>query len=209
MEKSEEMSRNLLLPPPFPKIKANSRFYRFTAASSLLLSSTIISVSRNNDGNGTAVIVVQTPTGNKLIKARKIVVAVRPHLGNFPGKDLDAIEKDVFGTYTNEGYWTGILSGTGPPDGASINRVGAHMSDNLPIFPGVNAFTPIGESGRFIAEYTSPYVMNDEFVKTNITAALGRLKIPGITRTSNEAEWKVFILHTRFFDERADQRWIL
>ncbi|KAH0565963.1 hypothetical protein GP486_000631 [Trichoglossum hirsutum] len=176
-----------------------------TAASSLLLSSTILSINRNN-GKGFATIVVQTPTGRKLIKARKIVVAIPPRLSNFPGWDLDATEKGVFGTYTNEGYWTGLLSNTGLPEGTTINNVGANTLFNLPVFPGITSILPTAELGLFNVEYTSPHEMNDESVKAEILAALGRLKIPGVTTTPEKAVWKVFTSHTPFFEHVTEDQ---
>ncbi|KAI9785128.1 MAG: hypothetical protein M1839_000766 [Geoglossum umbratile] len=177
-----------------------------TAASSLLLSSTILSVTRNCDGKGSAAIVVQTPTGKKLIKARKIVVAIPPRLSNFPGWDLDGTEKGVFGTYTNEGYWTGLLRNTGLPENAIINNVGANTLFNLPVFPGVTVLHSTAEPGLYNAEYTSPHEADDESVKAKIIAALGRLEIPGVTTTPEKAVWEVFTSHTPFFEHVTEDQ---
>ncbi|KAI9773766.1 MAG: hypothetical protein M1839_001999 [Geoglossum umbratile] len=175
-------------------------------ASSLLLSSTVLFVKRNFDGKGNAAIVVKTPDGIKLIKARKIVVAFPPRLSNFHGWDLDSSERDVFGTFTNEGYWTGLLSDTGLPTGATVNNIGADTLFNLPVFPGVINFIPTADPGLFNPQYTSPHELDDDFVKKDIIAALGRLQIPGVTTTPKKASWKVFTSHTPFFQHvTADQ----
>lgn len=173
---------------------------KFAAVSSLLLSSTILHVARNYDGKGTAALVIRTPTGAKLIKASKIVVAFPPRLSNFPGWDLDDTESDVFGTYTNEAYYNTLLNGTGIPDSVTVNNVGADTLFNLPIFPGVDSFNPTVESGLFNADYTSPYAMSEEHVKGNITAALARLNIPGVMTTPEMVEWVEFKSHTPFFE---------
>lgn len=154
---------------------------------------------RNCDSKGSAAVVVKTPSGLKLIKATKIVVAYPPQLSNFLGWDLDYTETEVFGTYTYEGYWTALLTGTGLPENTTFNNVGANTLYNWPVFPGCTVFTSTAQPGLFNIEYTAPHVFDEDYVKKEMLAALETLDIPGVTPTPQKAEWKVFTSHTPFF----------
>ena len=171
-----------------------------SAAKSLLLSSYVISVDRNYDGKGSAKIVAQTPTGKKLIKARKIVVAIPPRTSSFKGWDLDNQEKDVFGTYRNEAYYTCLLTNTGIPDSFAVNNIGANTSFNLPALPGIYGIRPTAQPGLIDVKYGSPFEQDDTTVKKNIVAALGRLNITGVTTTPEKATFAAFNAHVPFFE---------
>lgn len=123
-----------------------------------------------------------------------------PRLSNFLGWDLDATESDVFGTYTNEGYWTALLNNTGLPDNIVINNIGVNTPYDIPIYPAASVFSATAQPGLFNAEYASPYNLSDEYVKSEILAALGRFQIPNVTTTPEKAEWAVFTSHTPFFE---------
>ena len=173
--------------------------YRFTKANSLLLSSYIISVDRNCNPDGTSNIVVQTPTGKRLIKAKKIVVAIPPKISNFNGWDLDSAERDVFSTYQNEVYYTGLITNTGFPDSFTVTNVGANTPYNLPVLPGMYAFAATAQPGLIDIKYASPFYQDETAVKRNILAALGNLKIPGLKTTPSKVNFAAFSAHFPFF----------
>ncbi|KAK9234114.1 hypothetical protein V1525DRAFT_82989 [Lipomyces kononenkoae] len=172
----------------------------FTLANSLLLSSHILSVQRNSNSNGISKIVVKTPSGSKLIKAKKIVVAFPPIPSNFEGWDLDDQERDVFNTYKFEAYYTGLVTNTGLPLSTDVDNVGANTPFNIPALPGMYGFDVTAQPGLIDVKYASPFVQSDSTVKSNIQSALGRLQIPGVTTTPGKLEWKAFQAHVPFFD---------
>ena len=183
------------------KISILTPFYcRFTKANSLLLSSYIVSVERNCNSDGTSNIVVQTPAGKKLIRAKKIVVAIPPRISNFNGWDLDSSERDVFSTYRNEAYYTGLLTNTGFPDSFSVANVGANTPYNLPVLPGMYGFSATAQPGLIDIKYASPFEQDDSVVKHNVLAALGNLKIPGLETTPSKVDFAAFSAHVPFFE---------
>ncbi|KAH8812714.1 hypothetical protein F5884DRAFT_315590 [Xylogone sp. PMI_703] len=170
----------------------------FSKAKSLLLSSHILSVDRSNSPHGTTKIVVQTPHGKKLIKAKKVVVAIPPISSNFRGWDLDKQEKDVFSTYRYEGYYTGLSANTGIPPSTDIVNNGIDTPFNLPALPGTYAFDVTAQPGLIDIKYGAPIPQDEKTVKANILAELRRLKIPGL-HAPKEIEWKAFSAHVPFF----------
>lgn len=173
---------------------------------SLLLSSHIVSVERAHNSEGTAEIIVQTPTGRKLIRTKKIIVAFPPISSNFEGWDLDNQERGVFSTYQFEAYYTGLATNTGLPPSTSVDNVGANTPFNLAALPGTYGLDVTAEPGLIDVKYASPFVQSTSTVKSNILSELGRFKIPGITTTPHKLEWKAFQAHVPFFEHvTADQ----
>lgn len=170
-----------------------------SAAHSLLLSSYVLTVDRSGGPHGTSKIVVQTPSGKKLIKAKKIVVAIAPRLNNFNGWDLDNKEKSVFSKFRNEAYYTALLTNTGL-EGAAVNNIGSNTPFNLAVLPGVYGFNPTAEPGLVDVKYASPFEQSDQTVKKNILDSLGRLNIPGVKTTPKKAKFVAYNPHVPFFE---------
>jgi hypothetical protein len=78
-----------------------------------LLSSRVLATER--DALGYATVLVQTPSGIKLIRAKKIVLTIPPKVENLVGFDLDATELALFNQFRNGAYYTGVLRHTGIP----------------------------------------------------------------------------------------------
>jgi hypothetical protein len=166
-----------------------------------LLSSYVVSVERGCNPDGSSNIVVQTLSGKKLIKAKKIVVAIPPRISNFNGWDLDCEEREVFSTFRNEAYYTGLITNKGLPDNISIvKNIGANTPFNLPVLPGTYAFTKTVQPGLIDIKYTSVFEQDDRTVKQNILAALGNLEIPGVKTTPSKVEFAAFNAHVPFFE---------
>jgi hypothetical protein len=144
--------------------------------------------------------VVQTPSGKKLIKAKKIVVAIPPRTSNFRGWDLDNKEKDVFSTYRNEAYYTGLITNTGLPDSFSVVNVGDDTAFNLPALPGMYGFSPTAQPGLVDVKYASPFEQDDKTVQANVIASLGRLNISNLSTTPKDVKWAAYNAHVPFFE---------
>lgn len=159
-------------------------------------------MSRHHSNNGPSKVVVRTPSGLKLIKAQKIILAIPPRLSNFNGWDLDAKENAIFGCFRNEAYYSGILAKTGLPESYTIliKNVGADTPFNLAKLPGAYSFSSTAQAGLFNVKYGSAEEQNEETVKKNIIKALGTLRIEGVNTTPENAEWVAFKAHVPFFE---------
>ncbi|KAF4625256.1 hypothetical protein G7Y89_g12912 [Cudoniella acicularis] len=69
--------------------------------SNALLSSNVTQIHRSKDG---VLLTVSTPSGQKLIKASKLLVAIPPKLSNLGFLDLDNEERSLFSQFNNSYY---------------------------------------------------------------------------------------------------------
>lgn len=95
----------------------------------MFLNSKVLATLRNDKG---VKVVVRTPTGIKLILAKKAVISIPPLLSKLAGFDLSKSERSLFRQFLTGAYYTGLLRNTGIPDDVSITAVGADTSYNLP-----------------------------------------------------------------------------
>ncbi|EXJ86868.1 hypothetical protein A1O3_03822 [Capronia epimyces CBS 606.96] len=148
-----------------------------------LVNSQVLAVQRNATGSGVAVL-VNTPTGVKLIKAKKLLLAIPPKLDNLAGFDLDATERALFGQIQNVGYYAAIINDTGIPDAVELRNFGVDSPWNVPALPGPYFIQAANTAGLFSVKYNSPVQISDDQVKTEIVAALNRVKAAGSVNTT-------------------------
>ena len=165
----------------------NSEIYekaRAELGSDALLQSTVVAISR---GGSKVKVLVATPSGLKIILARKVVITIPPKLNNLQGFDLSESERSLFSEFRNAAYYTGVLNNTGLPDNVSATDVGADTAYNLPALPGVYGFYPSGLPGLFDVKYGSPFVeLPESKVKADIIATLLRLQNAGLATKTPE-----------------------
>lgn len=186
----------------------NSELYRKALAelgADVLLSSRITAVKRSGRaGRGGARIRVETPSGPKLIRAKKIVLAIPPKLEQLQGIfDLDKTERSVFGQFRNAAYYTGLLRDTGIPDSTTqVTNVMQNSSYNLPALPGSYGFGRTAIPGLYDVKYGSPTPQPEEEVKADVLAELKRLRAAGALSSTNgtaaDPEFVVFKAHVPF-----------
>ena len=104
------------------------------AANSLLLKSEVVYTERSTTG---VQLVVTTPTGNKLIKAKRLLITIPPKLDFLRPFSLTTQETQVFGKLYNTGYYTSIVQNTGIPDNLGIVNYSPDTPYNLPTLPAV------------------------------------------------------------------------
>jgi hypothetical protein len=122
----------------------NSELYQKAAAllgSSVLYGSTLVRAERHV--NGSHHITVQTPTGLKLIKAKKLLMTIPPILDNLTPFELDHHEHSVFSQWQYTNYYTGIIR-DGIPANTSIVNTAANSPLNIPTSPYVLHFSYSG-----------------------------------------------------------------
>ena len=176
----------------------NSELYekaRTQLGDDALLRSRVVATDR--DALGYANILVQTPTGLKIIRAKKIVVTIPPKVDNLFGFDLDLTEIGLFSQFGNSAYYTGLLRNTGIPDNLSVNNIGQGTPYNLPVLPGVYSISPTGIPGLHSVKYGSPVQLSETQVKADILAAVKRLRTAGTIPTTTP-EFAVFASHSPF-----------
>lgn len=141
-------------------------------------------------------ILISTPSGRKLIRAKKVIIAIPPKLHNLRHFDLDDTERDLFGQFNNSGYYTSLLHHTAIPDDLQFTNIGADTPENLPHLPGIYCVLQTGVPGLVDVKYGSPTELSDEEVKENIIADILRLKNDNITTTAGE--FATFSSHNPF-----------
>ncbi|OHE96956.1 flavin-containing superfamily Amine oxidase [Colletotrichum orchidophilum] len=121
---------------------------------SVLLNATVIEVKRNVkiDKETTApvnVLVQQPGQPQKLIRARKLLIAIPPVLANVANYDLSAHERSLFSKLFSLGYWTGVATIPGMKN-ITLANVGVQTPFNQPVIPGSNSFGYSGSPGDFV-----------------------------------------------------------
>ncbi|KZL85206.1 flavin-containing superfamily amine oxidase [Colletotrichum incanum] len=119
---------------------------------SVLLNANVVEVKRDvkidKHTTGVTVLVQQPNQPPKLIRARKLLVAIPPTLKNVGTYDLTAEETTLFSKFSGLGYWAGVA--TIPGLNTSLTNVGVQTAFNQPVIPGTNGFNSYGSPGDFL-----------------------------------------------------------
>lgn len=157
---------------------------------SVLLSSSIVEMERDSPGPYGHVIVA-TPSGHKLIRAKQFLFTIPPQLDSLSGFDLNHEETRLFSCFEHMDYFTGILQNTPIPNGTALsNRVANPSTLYLPRLPTTYTLGPTqAESSLTNVKFGSNISLTSEVVQNQILADAGRL-LPG-----KSGEFRVFIKH--------------
>jgi hypothetical protein len=142
-------------------------------------------------------VLVATPDGPRLIRAKKLLVTIPPLLRSFAGFDLDAVERSLFSEFISGAYYTGAVRLSGVPAGVSLENVAAETPYNLPPLPGFYQVSPTGVPGLYNVKYGSPSPLPLAQVRRNIRADIERVAKAGTYPVKFE-ELEVFSSHTPF-----------
>ena len=179
----------------------NSEIYQkaqavLSTANVLLLSSHVTATQRDSN-DGYARLLVSTPSGPKLVKAKKIMLTIPPTIQNLAHFDLDNTERSLFSQFSTSGYYTALIRNSGIPDNVILENTGAHTLYNLPPLPGIYGINPTGIPGLHNVLYGSPTSLPSDQVKRDIIEGLHRLKKAGTLPTTTP-EFVVFSSHSPF-----------
>ena len=174
-------------------------------AKSLFLSSEVILSSRPASSNQRVKLLVKTPSGFKLVLAKKLLIAIPPTVSNIAPLDINATETSILSKFGAYGYYTGILNNTGIPNNQSLNNVAPDKPFGLPPYPAI--FT-LGSTG--VSLDPSPLkqvfygtalnaIETESQAKSHILEAVKRLQAanPNTFQQTNP-EFKEFHAHSPF-----------
>jgi hypothetical protein len=159
-----------------------------------LLNSRVVAVDRSASP---AKVVVHTPSGPKLILAKKLLLSIPPKLENLVGFDLGVNETSVFSQISNVGYYSAVINNTGITGNVEIRNFGANSPYNFPVLPGPYFVQSSDINGLFTVKYCSPTAVSDDTAKAEIVAAVQRLRTAGTFNTTTP-EFVAFHSHTPF-----------
>ncbi|KAL6231379.1 hypothetical protein BDW75DRAFT_247927 [Aspergillus navahoensis] len=152
-------------------------------ANNIFYDSTAIQTTRDDDG--VEVIIRNARTGTeKLIRAKKLLIAFPPVLDKLPGFDLTEQESTLFAKWTYMNYYAAVVTNTAIPDNFNIlNTDPSNQPGSLPTTPFNWALEYSGAPG---------YFMNKIVGEANLTEAEARaLVINEVKRMSSAGTFKI------------------
>lgn len=144
--------------------------------SDALLSSTVVASNRSHRRG--VQLVVNTPSGRKLIKASKLLITIPPLLNNMAPFDLDSNERHLFSQWSYTNYFIMLVNNTGLPSGYQFANAVAPSAGTfgIPSLPAPYHITSTRVPGLFYVWYASPRDTTEAAVKADVTAAINRLR---------------------------------
>jgi hypothetical protein len=163
----------------------------------VLLRSHVVSTEQR-DNNGIK-LTVKTPGANKIIHAKKLLIAIPQKLNNLIPFDLDGNETSTFSEFKNTGYYTSLVRNTALPNTFNMASLSPNTPFNIPQMPGVYDIVPSGITDLFEIKYGSPHSVPDEYVQKEIIDYIKKLQANGFTNNvTSEPEFVRFKSHAPF-----------
>jgi hypothetical protein len=175
-------------------------------AKSLFLNSEVLLSSRPAAPGKPVQLLVNTTTGLKLIRAKKLLITIPPTIPNITPLDISATEAFILGRLDAYGYYTGILNNTGIPNDLSVNNRASDTPYNLPHLPaalslgatiaGANNSSPLKQV--FYGTQLNQ-IETDDQAKSHIIETVKRLQAanPGKFQDTTPT-WEAFHAHSPF-----------
>lgn len=144
----------------------------------VLYSSTVTATDRDCT-TGYMSIVVKTPHGKKLVKAKKLLMTGPPMLDNLEGWDLSDAEKDVFGKFSALGYFAGVILNDGIPETSDLSNIGTQNPFNLNSLPGCFVLLHTDLPGQHLVYYGTNAPASSRDAQDGIVDQINRLAANG------------------------------
>ncbi|MCJ1398938.1 hypothetical protein MMC11_002139 [Xylographa trunciseda] len=161
----------------------------------VLLKSRVIALDRSSKDHVS--VLISTPSGNKLIQAKKLLVTIPPTPNNLHGFDLSSAESSLFTQWDSSGYYTSLLRNTGLPPNLSINNLAPNTPYNVPTLPASYGIAPTADPGVFSVFYGSTKTLPNDDVKADIISNIQNLQ-KGLGLPTTEPEFAIFRSHAPF-----------
>lgn len=174
------------------------------SANSLFLNS-YVEVALRLDGKAGVKLIVKTPSGRKLIRAKRLLITIPTKLDFMLPFVPTLAETAVFSRWINTGYYTSIIKNTGIPDGLSLQNFAANSEFNLPQMPTTYFIQQSPVNGLKQAFYSterspSSYVKADSAVKAEIFNTIERLQNENPDKfQKKKPEFVEFKAHSPFY----------
>ncbi|KAF2844223.1 FAD/NAD(P)-binding domain-containing protein [Plenodomus tracheiphilus IPT5] len=111
----------------------NTAYNKLNGSENVFLGSEIQNITRTDDG---VVAIVNRPCGTQTIRAKKLVMAIRPRYTDLaPFLDLRPNEEELTKQFSNIHTWTCILNGTGLPLDTGYQLVDPSVDSGIPPLP--------------------------------------------------------------------------
>ncbi|KAM3064610.1 hypothetical protein ACMFMF_011902, partial [Clarireedia jacksonii] len=115
---------------------------------------------------------------------------------NLQGWDLSTSEQTLFKQFNNSGYYAAVVNNTGIPDGTSIINISSNTTYGFAALPGAYGINPTAILNLFDIFIGSATSLSDDFVKSEMLAAINRLQLPN--KTVATPEIVAYTRHTPF-----------
>ncbi|KAK5656642.1 hypothetical protein OQA88_4622 [Cercophora sp. LCS_1] len=195
-----------LAPPPVTSARFNFQAlynkalaYLDAGTSNVLLSSTVLAIERDGPR---VLIALLTPSGPKLIIAKKLVMAIQPKLATLQDLhlDLNREETSIFSQFNNSYYWDMVIKNSGLPSNLSLGNVDLSAPLGVAPMPGVLSLGPARIPDLTVGYYTSPGPMSDAQVKADVLATIARVvSANGFPTSGATPEFVGFNAHRPFW----------
>jgi len=141
-------------------------------------------------------LIVSTPSGHRVIKAKKILYAIPPTIENLRNFLIDSEERSVFQQFSTTGYYTGLLRNSGLPPNISLSNRGSNTKYHVPVLPNIYFTSASTIPGLQNVYYGSDTILPVDQVMNSIITTTQRI-FPNVTETAGP-EFAVFSSHSPF-----------
>ena len=140
--------------------------------SDVMLSSTVRYALRSKYG---VKLIVNTPSGRKLIKAKKLLITAPPTIENLKPFSLNKKEYNIFSQFEYQALYVGLVQGSQLEPGYRYFNADPDRTYALPQLPAPQMIWPTRDNDTNWAWYTSPVEKSEDEVKSETLAAIQRL----------------------------------
>jgi hypothetical protein len=121
----------------------------------VFLKSSIIAARRGLTRQCGVQLVVNTPSGKKLIKAKQLIIAMPPVLDNIKYFGLDQQEQAILSKLSGKHYYGGVVNNTGLEEGVAYTNVGVDRPYHVASLPGMVEIASSASPGYFFYWYNT------------------------------------------------------
>ncbi|KAL8784617.1 MAG: hypothetical protein Q9213_003872 [Squamulea squamosa] len=164
----------------------------------VLLSSTVVAARRSTTRSGGVQLIVKTPTGNKLIIAKQLILGLQPVLDTMEPFGLDSKEQSTLAKLKGYPYYTGLVSNTGLSNTSWYTNVADNTQYNIPSLPNFNFFKPTTIKGQFLYWYSALQPTSREQIESEATTTINKLHANSGTKVFAKPKFDAFADHTPF-----------
>jgi len=143
-------------------------------SNNVFLKTSVIGIDRRGPR---VLVAIRTPSGAKLISAKKLLIAIQPKVENLQELNLDLVaeETGIFNKFTNSFYWDIILKNSGLPSNLSITNIDLTAPLGIPPLPGLYNFFPSPIKGYTTSYFSSGDSRTDAQVKAETLATVAKI----------------------------------